>query len=90
MLALVLPMGPDVRYVVLSVVAVVALRRPLPVLLPAVCFFIGENIAVQQEGTWTYERPATSLGLHVPTWLLPLWILAAQFCCDVSDFERAL
>ncbi len=90
MLALVVPMNTDVRYIVLSAVAVLALRRPMPVLLPAVCFFVGENIAVQHQGTWTYDQPATSLGLHVPLWLLPLWILAAQFCCDVADYDREM
>lgn len=88
MLTLVVPMHTDLRYVILSISAVCSLRRAFPVLIPAVSFFVGENIAVQHEGTWNYEEPALSLGLHVPTWLLPLWILAAQFCCDVADYDR--
>lgn len=88
MLALVVPMHTDLRYIILSISAVASIRRAFPVLIPAVSFFVGENIAVQHKGTWNYEQPATSLGLHVPTWLLPLSILAAQFCCDVADYDR--
>ena len=86
--ALILPLSYNARYFVLSTAAVASLRNPLPVLLPAIAFFFGENIAVQAADTWTYDVVSDLPGLHVPLWLLPLWILAAQFCCDVCDYVK--
>ena len=86
--ALIAPLSYDARYAVLSIAAVASLRNPVPVLLPAIAFFWGENIAVQFPDTWTYDVVSDMPGLHVPLWLLPLWILAAQFCCDACCYVK--
>ena len=48
--------------------------------------FVGECVAVRQPSTWSYREP--NAVLLVPMWLLPLWILAAQFCMDVADYIK--
>ena len=85
-LAVIVKMTRMQRACVLWLAAFVGLRTPVPAVISGACMFAGECVAVRQPGTWRYVDATPYLG--VPCWLLPLWILASQFCIDVADYMR--
>ncbi len=82
--AVIAPVPGGWRACLLWAAVIAGMRRPVPVILSGTCMFIGECVAVRRPLTWTYDDPNALL--QVPLWLLPLWILAAQFCVDMGDF----
>lgn len=73
---------PGQRALVMWLVAARALRRPVPVLSSAVLMWLGECAAVRFGHTWSYRDGPPG---GVAPWLLPLWVLAAQFVVDAAD-----
>lgn len=86
-LVLVPGLSPHFRALCMSALACMGLRRAFPVLLSACCMWLGECIAVQFSGTWKYDDVLPG---QVAPWLLPLWVLASQWCVDCADATRAL
>ena len=84
---LIVPMRADVRMGILLTFCALGMRRPVPVLIAATCLCCGEAIVANRPTTWTYDQPM-STRCPIPVWLLPLWVLATQFCIDCSDFYR--
>ena len=79
--SVVIDMPSSWRTLFLWVSVVCGVKHPAPVVLSGVRMFLGECVAVRRPDTWRYEDPNATL--QVPAWLLPLWILAAQFCVDM-------